>query len=54
MDGVRIMPREKAIRIVVYRRDEVDGELLENFIKAVRGETRFYRLKDGEVVEDKG
>lgn len=45
------MVREKAIRIVVYRRDEVDGELLENFIRAVRGEAKFYRFKNGRLEE---
>ncbi|NPA99335.1 MAG: hypothetical protein GXO43_08150 [Crenarchaeota archaeon] len=45
------MSREKSIKIIVYRRDEVDGELLENVIRAVRGEAKFYRFKDGKLEE---
>ena len=45
------MPREKALKIVIYRKDEVDGELLESFIKAVTGKTEFYEYRNGRFVK---
>lgn len=35
----------KKDKIVVYRRDEVDDELLENLVKAVKGKTRLYTVE---------
>ncbi len=36
----------KKDKIVVYRRDEIDDELLENLVKAVKGKTRLYSVKE--------
>ena len=37
---------DKKDKIVVYRRDEIDDELLENLVKAVKGKTRLYSVKE--------
>jgi|GEM_PF-4895043 len=45
------MAQDKSVQIIIYRYDEIDSESLENFIRAVKGETKFYKFENGRFEE---